>query len=862
MKKYSNIPKRHLITLGTALVLIGCDTENETSSSSDVAPPSVMAQNATFLTEYTESYTVELAGKVTVSEGASFVISQVQSLNTSPMCAVHEVSATSFTISANSSKVCDYRYKVSLANSAELYGKQSRLESYPEPGSQELDSAVVRVGVSREVAEVEAVQLSAISAVTMIEQQVVVNVYEQLMLQAGYTVPAGFTLSNQVTLPYSAANASSDPINNTITYTPPTGFEGIERILFSYINDTTGEVLLGTLDIAVAHGVNSGLVIEDDIKFEGDVVVDVSTTIDVAPYVTSLDGDPFQLVYVDSFNATTNPASTNLDNTAFNFLTSQFGYHYVSFAVTDHKGAYAMGLMKVAVTDPNSYGSWKGIALRGLWYTRPLSTTEATANGFAYNSSFLDEAYIPAVELSLSRYRNAETQCAKVGRLPTEAEMVSLHNEGVKVKYDWPTSVPYLAMQGATPITIDLSSSGETAGQIGIPGDNDAYLVTCVVGGFSVQGPSTETVANGSNEATLVFNLGVGILTDENTGPEIIPSPDQSITVTANSTNVTIRPNIIVTDELGNATVAVTSKTAEEVQICGTAENTQQQTCTNITFIGDAATAEVVSAYLDTDGWMPEDPTSYTLVASVQDANANPVPRVLVNATKTLDINNANSLTIESSPALTNNLGESNIMVRNVESAPNDQTAVELTHTNTNGILSSVLLHSNWGTWQWANPLRVAFTTQDYYLNSASVPAELACDTLGTGWRLITIAESVEYVTARKANVDQLFDIVNYKTGDPILNELQKLDSYVVWAYDRTVLNDSLAQMVKMDYSRYGKVLHIKHQPFELEGPVSQFIYGKIKNSSPLDTHTGDICSTDYCANWVGPILCVKNIYE
>ncbi|EPN8915636.1 hypothetical protein ACT4GA_003274 [Vibrio vulnificus] len=844
------------------LVLTGCDLEDKqtSSTSTDVISPSVVAQNATFVAEYNDIYVVDLSENVTVSKGSSFVISQVQPLNSSPECSVHEVSATSFTISASSSKVCDYRYRVSLANSPEIERNHSRSDSYPEPGSLVLDTAVVRVAVSREVAEVEAVQLNAISATTMIEQQVTVNIYQQLMLQSGYTVPLGYTLSEQVTLPYSTATALSDPVNNTITYTPPMGFEGIERILFSYINDTTGEVLLGTLDVAVAHGVNAGLIVEDNISYGQQLAINTTYSIDVAPYVTSLDGDPFQLISVNSSNSTTNPSNATVDNTAFDFLTSKDGYHYVAFAVTDHRGAYAMGQMKISVIDPDSYGTWDGIALNGLWYTKPLTSSEAAASGFTYNGTFVDYAYAPALELATSRYPNADKQCAQLGRLPTQAEMVALYNEGVKLKYDWPTSVPYLATQDSVPITINLASSGESAGQVGTPNENETYLVTCVVGGVTAQGPETETVANGNDEALVVFFVGEGSVVEEGKGPEIIPSPGKSISVTANSANVTLMPNSIITDNSGKATVSVMSQVAEEVQICGTVDSSQQQACTKITFIGDAATARVVNGSISTTSWMPEDHSNYYLIANVEDANANVVPNVVVNALKTYD-DNLDSAVLGSSSSLTNSNGEATFIVQNFETNSSDSVTFQLSHTNTSENTSEFTVNSHWGVWQWANPLRVA---TPHHMGVTILGARPSCEqTLGEGWRYPTAAEIDEYIDARTANVNGFFDIRGGATRDPIYNSLGKEDYYLL-----SPKTDG-SQVVVSSYLKFDNsndsylLVHFgyKLQTVFFEGLGVSWPYGKVYDSDKVGgTYRATLCGDSSCSNLEGPSFCVKNL--
>ncbi|MCE9785760.1 hypothetical protein, partial [Shewanella algae] len=70
-----------------------------------------------------------------------------------------------------------------------------------------------------------------------------------------------------------------------------------DRILFSFTN-SKDEVRTGILDIAVSEKPNEGLEVEGLITYPDDVKANITVDIDVSPYVTSHDGDDYQLVYV------------------------------------------------------------------------------------------------------------------------------------------------------------------------------------------------------------------------------------------------------------------------------------------------------------------------------------------------------------------------------------------------------------------------------------------------------------------------------------------------------------------------------------------------------------------------------------
>ena len=354
MREYLFENKKLNLILGMLLaVLSGCNSgaDNDTvgnSVSPEVVGTTINAQNTTVTTPFSESYLIDLSDKVFVGDNKSFKLLDVTSLSQSTDCFPTEQSEKSFRISANHAMSCDYRYKVVVT---QKQSETPETRSFARLTDAPTAEATIRVAVNSKAVEISDVTLPTISAVTSSERTIVIDVSQQLRSLAGYVVEDGFKLDEQVSLPYSTNNVAANTIADTITYTPLNDFEGIDRILFNYVNNATGETRIGTLDIAVSKEENQGFTIEDNITYD-DVKINQLTTIDVTQFVTSLDMDDFQLVYVDSFNATTAPLDpTDVHNKEFTFESSSFGQYYVSFAVSDHNGAYGLGLIKITISE-------------------------------------------------------------------------------------------------------------------------------------------------------------------------------------------------------------------------------------------------------------------------------------------------------------------------------------------------------------------------------------------------------------------------------------------------------------------------------------------------------------------------------
>ena len=754
----------------SAVILSGCNDGEDKESSPEQSPTasrvSISAQNATFVTEPSSDYIVDLADKVSVGDNKSFSVLSVTSLNDNAECQPIEVFKQGFSISADNVKACDYEYQVQVSevNSAADNTIAFNLAS----ASADLaptDTAVARVAVTPQaLSESSQVVLSAVSGVTLVEQEVEVNVSQELLYQAGYTVPDGYTLTNNVSLPYSNNTATVNPSSNTISYIPASGFEGIERILFSYQNEASGGVLMGTLDIAVTYRANQGLVVADDIAF-GETEINKQVTLDVEPYVSSMDGDDFQLIHVDSFNAAVAPFDPDdVSNKLFTFETAKVGNHYVSFAVSDNNGAYSLGLMEVSAYDPDKVAVWEGILSQGIYFSPPLTTQEAISQGVLYQSSVLDNFYDPAATLALFDFTGAQAYCGVKGRLPSSTEAQELVNRGVQSRDNWPVSEKYIVSDSGFAKTIDL----QTGEVVDYTGGN--LLVTCIEGGLTVRGPDTEIVADGTVQAEVTFTfLG------EDNAPVVGPSISFSVQSESNSANLESLSQ--PTDENGKAIARVSTIKAEPVTVCG--EVGIQNTCTTVNFIGDPATATVVDASYDGYIWETGDTQPASILATVEDVNGNPVKNVTVLLDVTSDAGQKQALKLLDDTVTTDEAGNVIASVVNDEETDEiDEAMVRVSHTNTRLEYSSQDVATYWGNWQWATPLDVRVTQWESGGNVVNFPTisqvNLQCQReFGAGYSLISgalLSEHQDAVSQSSTAAELKLRILGAREGDPITN--------------------------------------------------------------------------------------------
>lgn len=567
-----------------ASMLFGCGTEdgndNGTLWPSNVQT-TVSASDATFSTGFSEAYAVDLSSKVFSSDDSGFVLTDVEVLSDNENCQVKSLSNSGFVIGASSSKACNYRYSVAPRedNITSQVAQESKLIS-----DDSSSVAVVRVAVS---SNPNTVELTPVSDTTLINTGKSVNI-ETKLAEVGIALASGFELTD-IILPYGYSSiAEVEPTNDRIiNYTPAPSMTGIDRILYTYEDSSKGLVVMGVLDIAVGYEANQGFSIQDKPVYSDKVYINTPIDIDISDYVTSDDGDDYQLVYVASFNAAVSAKNpTDINNKIIEFESTSVGAKYVSFGVSDHNGVYDMGLLSVAVFDPDQSAQWTGVSYKFDYYTAPLTATDAVTQDIIYDSLIKDSGYSPAVNMAAFHYSTGESYCSKLGAsVPTvkQLEEMTADNE-LQAVHNWPVQARYVAFDDVAgePAWIDLNDGIVDSG---LEDTLSTYYTTCVKQGVMEVLPSssTEVVADGINTGSIFVQVKRGST----------PWPDTLVTVSSDSSYVSLDSDSVMTDSKGIAEFTVTSLKAESVTLTFDMGGLTEDYI--VKFIGDETTARVES---------------------------------------------------------------------------------------------------------------------------------------------------------------------------------------------------------------------------------------------------------------------------
>ncbi len=486
-----------LISLGLAsLALNGCGSGDDNGSNNNVSYQQdsviqVVARDAILNTELgSDAYTVDLSSIVLEeTKSSTFRLSDVSVINNDLSCNPTSIAQHSFTVRRNQAKVCDYEYAVVATNQTEA------------------SSAMVRVVVSND----ENFQLPPLSQAALINEiktttdpdysyePITINLIDELQL-AGTDV-SGWTLSSSVTQPFAkGSTVVVDTTNHTITYTPAPGTSGVDRLMYSYTDNTEGQAYSGSIDIAVAENANQGIeLLEEHVIYTAngksymplaDAIKGV--TIDVSPYVKSIDGDDIQLIYVKSLTAplTEIPAAqaNNMTNMSFTFKASTQNVHAVTYVVSDHKGSYQIGHISVTVLDESTLPPWVDVthAPSNTLFYAPKALNVAIANSYPFDESISARVSGQNYTIAGLYDEHVEEYCYQLGaELATSEEIKSLVDRGWLSTALWPSSAEYLVIDRASGDfkLIDISSPAYSinTGTLDTPESEISYFPACVV---------------------------------------------------------------------------------------------------------------------------------------------------------------------------------------------------------------------------------------------------------------------------------------------------------------------------------------------------------------------------------------------
>ncbi|MDN3628747.1 adhesion domain-containing protein [Vibrio lentus] len=468
----------HKLSLSVAisLALFGCGASNDEATTNSKPESSTSggtlyyAQDIIRQSTPTDTFFVNLSNGMESSDDSSVTLTTVTPLNDNYNCDVISQNANGFTISAQNAKVCDYRYRVGAVASANImasshsnYGK-TPISATSATSGDGFAEATVRAAVGESTE-----QLVPISGVTSSFTSVPIDIAKELG-DAGYSLDTStYTLATSVTLPNGDTTNSTAIANtstNTIDYTPGNGIpSGVERILYTYSDGSN--VLAGSIDIAVSTDTNRAPV-ADSIRKTSFIDPDSGDEVPKAPYgkelrfdigdlISDPDGDTLHLVDVHSFGSTivipndANNDGNSLNDTEFDFTSTQPGETSISYVVSDGKGGYATGVIQGYVGNPYEPIVSVDIYLPPLLYAdtqdASISSTPQVGNG---------TTALNGVKTASHDWDTANYLClAKGARLPSTSELQNLYDDGntngdLFINHNWPVDINYWASDQGT----------------------------------------------------------------------------------------------------------------------------------------------------------------------------------------------------------------------------------------------------------------------------------------------------------------------------------------------------------------------------------------------------------------------------
>lgn len=675
------------VVVAASLTLFGCGGEGNAGSDgssiggTDTQSATLSAQDAIYSTNYTDSFEVDLSSKVVSSTDDGFVLYDVELLSNDDNCRVESMTDTGFVIQASDTKVCDYRYYVSPKTISPM---TSVAEAAVDSSSQGSSWAVARVAVSGDPSETE---LIPVSETTFMDETVTV-VLKTKLNDVGFTLGEEFVLTD-VNLPYGrASSAVIDPVDaQAIIYTPPAGFTGIDRVLYTLEDSANGLVLMGVLDIAVGNEANKGFTIEENPVYPEWVDVTVITDIDISDYVISEDGDDYQVVYVNVFDAFAFPKdSTDVTNKRITFISAEPGDYDISYAVSDHNGTYDMGSLRVRVLD--QINVWEEIYNNGSTFSSPFTLADVREIGAHYlgTETNNDAPYT----LALMTEDQAIEACNLIGgAVPATASLQDGGFLAEVVDKDWPKGRVYMSNTGEG---VNVSNGNSVSSVL-------SGYVTCefVAGAedFQIISSSPPVLANDSEE----FGIEVQVFDADGVGLADVP-----VGAVSSSRNAYLVDPIVYTDAQGKANFYLKSQVAETVAV--TIEYKDTTKSVQAEFLADMATAAITldsttigNTYVEGDNVL--------ISAFVKDDFSNPITTGTVT-------HSANELVFDSNEASLNEMGYSENLAHYAGSTITEPTETPFSVQIANGDSDSGVL-----TWV---PLEVIDLTSSEQWSSKSRP--------------------------------------------------------------------------------------------------------------------------------------------
>lgn len=475
-------------------LLVGCngqESENTNIGSPSVSHPTLSTTNSYESIELDSADgTINLEDKVISSNGSEdfFISKMMQVGKDRAECAPTNISGKTFSVKTDVPASCDYF----------VYFKNKRDESGYE------EQATVRVVVSDRNNEAPT-QLSPLSVAVEKGQCETINVIEAYSGEADLS---DYQLDNEIQLLGGGGEVSANATGiNEIQFC---GLEpSVNQVLFSLTSSDGLSKTAGVLSASVSTNMSTAPIADD---FLGPVVVpgesvtvnvcesaSISTETSEDCHVATENSDAsLQLINVYSYDSISQVSDlTDVNNLSFNFSAENEGTYDVSYLISDHRGGYDVGVVRILVSSEPQVPTWTHIELfDGTIFSAPLTDLTAEQLGVTVEGTHYDNGF----NVATYSLQGAKQLCENHGyNVPNGTQINNLLSEAgpVNATSSWPVGINYW---------LDLSDSGIEDGFSTALSENVAVLtptdkseklyVTCVQPGieFSVSS-STDTVA-------------------------------------------------------------------------------------------------------------------------------------------------------------------------------------------------------------------------------------------------------------------------------------------------------------------------------------------------------------------------------
>lgn len=434
------------LALLSIFILSACGGGSDSSSTVPTPEPEPEPTQITIYAENTTDYisagvsgTIDLSSHIKTSDGSAVYIKSVKALNNVRECSDFKVNTLSFEVKVNDITSCNYEYTVSNSANTVSATKLSRVATQGARNSTGLE-------------------LPIISKVTQINATVITDLATEL----GSAWSAGKSLDeNSIVL---LGNGTATPeTNNRIKFDNITT-PGYATILYSVIDETTGDTYLGSIVISISTDIynRAPKAYDFDANNGDEIAVDTAIDINVATATTGNisdpDADTLTLVDVIAINTTIEITGP----TSFTFSTKNVGTSYITYIISDGKGGYATAQIKINVPfPPNATQTWEDITIpntkngdKPITFTAPISKKLADYYNISYSGSTTEDGTKgpEKVGIVLMNAEQATDYCTtRNGRLPTLSELDMLYNNRGRSLWEsdkWPTSNVFWSADG------------------------------------------------------------------------------------------------------------------------------------------------------------------------------------------------------------------------------------------------------------------------------------------------------------------------------------------------------------------------------------------------------------------------------